>query len=149
MAQPARTMPPALLLDTHAWVWWLRGPAGGSQLSAQEVDALDALPIEQRPALCDISLWEVAMLVDLGRLQFDRPLADWLALACSAVEVLPVSVAVAAEVAALPASFHRDPADRLIVAAARVHGLSLLSRDGKIQQSGLVSIWTPSPAPTP
>lgn len=138
---------PLALLDTHAWVWWLRGPAGGSQLSAQEAAALDALPFEQRPALCDISLWEVATLVDLGRLQLDRPLADWLALACSAVEVLPVSVAVAAEVAALPASFHRDPADRLIVATARVHGLPLLSRDGKIQQSGLAPIWTPPAVP--
>lgn len=141
-------MHPSLLLDTHAWVWWLRGPAGGSQLSAPETAALDALPFDQRPALCDISLWEVAMLVDLGRLQLDRPLADWLALACSAVEVLPVTVAVAAEVAALPASFHRDPADRLIVATARVHNLPLLSRDGKIQQSGLVPIWTPPLVPT-
>ena len=141
-------MDPALLLDTHAWDWWLRGPAGGSQLSTHEAAALDELPSAQRPALCDISLWEVAMLVDLGRLQLDRPLADWLALACSAVEILPVTVAVAAEVAALPASFHRDPADRLIVATARVHPLPLLSHDGKIRQSGLVPIWTPSPAQT-
>ncbi len=83
------------------------------------------------------------MLVELGRLRLDRPLADWLALACLAVEVLPVSVAVAVEVATLPASFHRDPADRLIVATARVYGLPLLSRDGRIQQSDLVPIWTP------
>lgn len=89
------------------------------------------------------------MLVDLGRLQLDRPLPDWLALACSAVEVLPVTVAVAAEVAALPATFHRDPADRLIVATARVHGLPLLSRDRKIQKFGLVPIWTPSVVSTP
>lgn len=141
-------MQPALLLDTHAWIWWMRGPGGASQLSAQEVSALDALPFDQRPALCDISLWEVAMLVDLGRLQLDRPLAEWLELACSAVEVLSVTVAVAVEVAALPASFHRDPADRLIVATARVHGLGLLSRDGRIQQSALVPIWTP-PVLTP
>ncbi len=136
-------MHPTTLLDTHAWVWWLRGPAGGSQLSTHEAAALDALPLAQRPALCDISLWEVAMLVDLGRLQLDRPLADWMVLACAAVEVLPITVAVAAEVAALPAFFHRDPADRLIVATARVHGLPLLSRDNKIRQSGLVTIWTP------
>ena len=141
-------MHPTLLLDTHAWIWWLRGSAGGSQLSARETAALDALPFDQRPALCDISLWEVAMLVDLGRLQLDRPLAHWLALACLAVEVLPITAAVAVEVAALPASFHRDPADRLIVATARVHGLPLLSRDGKIQRSGLVPIWTP-PVPAP
>ena len=83
------------------------------------------------------------MLVDLGRRQLDRPLAHWLALACLALEVLPITAAVAVEVAALPASFHREPADRLIVATARVHGLPLLSNDGKIQQSELVPIWTP------
>ena len=142
-------MHPTLLLDTHAWIWWLRGLAGGSQLTAPETAALDALPFERRPALCDISLWEVAMLVDLGRLQLDRPLADWLALACSAVEVLPVTVAVAVEVAAFPACFHRPPAGRLIVATAHAHGLPLLSRDGKIQRSGLVPLWTPPPMPTP
>jgi PIN domain nuclease of toxin-antitoxin system len=135
-------MHPALLLDTHTWVWWLLGPAGGSKLSTREANALDALPLDQRPALCDISLWEVAMLVDLGRLHLDSPLADWLDSACSAVQVLPISKEVATEVATLPSSLHRDPADRIIIATARVHRLPLLSRDTKISRTGLVAIWT-------
>ena len=54
------------LLDTHAWIWWLRGSAGGSQLSARETAALDALPLDQRPALCDISLWETLVRFGFG-----------------------------------------------------------------------------------
>jgi PIN domain nuclease of toxin-antitoxin system len=47
---------------------------------------------------------------------------------------------VAAEVAGLPDSFHRDPADRIIVSTARVLGATLLTRDQRIQDSGLVSV---------
>jgi PIN domain nuclease of toxin-antitoxin system len=130
-------------LDTHAWVWWLCGPAEGSRLSPRETAALDELPPDRRPELSSISLGEVATLVELRRLVLDRPLFDWLSLACSAVEILPITAAIAAEVAALPASFHRDPADRLIAATVRIHNLPLLSRDNKILAADLVSVWTP------
>lgn len=57
------------------------------------------------------------MLVERGRLTFDVPLRDWLDAAAHprSVQVVPVSPQIAAEVATLPSSFHRDPADRLIV----------------------------------
>lgn len=131
------------LLDTHVWVWWI---CGDERLSAREREALDNLPPSERPVLAEISLWEVAMLVERGRLQLDMDLERWLAVASApaTVELARVTPAVAAEVARLPERFHRDPADRLIVAVARVWKLHVLTRDRKITSARLVSIWRTS-----
>ncbi len=128
------------LLDTHAWVWWI---CGDPRLSAREREALDSLAPSERPLLAEISLWEVAMLVERGRLELDMDLERWLVVASApaAVELARVTPAVAAEVARLPERFHRDPADRLIVATARVWKLHVLTRDRKITGARIVPIW--------
>ena len=114
------------------------------------MEALDGLPADDRPLLCDISLWEVAMLVALGRLDLAEPLDSWLDAAADArtVRILPITPAIAGEVARLPATFHRDPADRLIVASCRVMQRALVTRDRAITRARLVRQWRPeSPAP--
>jgi PIN domain nuclease of toxin-antitoxin system len=80
------------LLDTHVWVWWMLGDA---RLPFRERKVLDDLPSGQRPGLCEISLWEAAMLVQLGRLRLDDGLEDWLRIAASpaTVEVIPITPA--------------------------------------------------------
>lgn len=90
--------------------------------------------------ISDISLWEVATLVSLGRLELSVPLREWLEAAAAPplVQRCPISPAVAAAVAELPDDFHRDPADRVIVASARVHGATLLTRDKRIVDAKLV-----------
>jgi PIN domain nuclease of toxin-antitoxin system len=134
---------PAPILDTHAWIWWVQADP---RLDRRTVAALDALPTDDRPAVCAISLWEVAMLVALGRLTLGEPLESWLEAAADpqSVRVLPITPAIAAEVARLPETFHRDPADRLIVASCRVLGHPLLTRDRAIASARLVRRWTPS-----
>ena len=131
------------LLDTHAWVWWI---SGDRRLAVREREALDSFPPSERPVLADISLWEVATLVERGRLELDMDLERWLAIASApaTVELARVTPAVAAEVARLPERFHRDPADRLIVATARVRKLSVLTRDRKITGARIVPLWRPS-----
>lgn len=131
------------VLDTHAWVWWLHGDA--PRLGATIIEALDGLPVESRPYVCDISLWEVATLVERGRLDLGEPLDSWLDTATHgrAVQVVPISPRVAAEVARLPASFRRDPADRLIVATARALDRPVLTKDAAIRRSGLARLWSP------
>ena len=135
----------APLLDTHAWVWWVDHDR---RLGKATIARLDTLPADSRPYLCDISLWEVAMLVARGRLAFTVPLADWLEAAAHprSVRLLPITPAIAAETAALPETFHRDPADRMIVAACRVMKLPLLTKDRLIMRSRLVSRWAPARA---
>ena len=132
------------LLDTHAWVWWVDRDRW---LGEATIGWLDKLPADSRPYLCDISLWEVATLVERGRLTFSVPLADWLEAAAHprSVRLVPVTPAIAAETAALPETFHRDPADRLIVATCRVMKLPLLTKDRLIMRSRLASRWEPAP----
>lgn len=129
------------LLDTHAWVWWIEGDR---RLQRRVRDTLDRLPREQRPYLSAISLWEVAMLVERGRVAFSVSLSQWLGAAAHprSVRIVPISPDIAAQTAALPVAFHRDPADRLIVASCRVLGVPLLTRDARILRSRLVIRWT-------
>jgi PIN domain nuclease of toxin-antitoxin system len=76
----------------------------------------------------------------LGRIKLHLPLRDWLeqATAPPLVARLAITPAVAAGVAALPDSFHRDPADRILVATARVFGATLLTQDRRIIEAELV-----------
>ena len=128
------------LLDTHAWIWWI---SGDSRLTLREREALDNLLPSERPVLAEISLWEVAMLVERDRLELDMDLERWLAVASApaTVELARLTPAVAAEVARMPEKFHRDPADRLIVATARVMKLRVLTRDKKISAARVVPLW--------
>lgn len=133
----------APILDTHAWVWWT---GRTERLRPEEVTALDALAPDERPYLCDISLWEIATLVSRDRLSLTSPLHEWLPSAAHprSVRLLSITPQIAAEVAELLRTFHRDPADRIIVARCRVMKLPLLTRDRRILRSRLVSRWTVS-----
>ena len=125
------------LLDTHILIWWIEG---GSRLSPAQRDVLEAAAPDQPLLLSEISLWEVSNLVSLGRLQLTLPLRDWLeqATAPPLVKRLGISPVVAAEVAALPDHFHRDSADRVIVATAKAHGATLVTQDRKIIDAEIV-----------
>jgi PIN domain nuclease of toxin-antitoxin system len=126
-----------VLLDTHLWWWWITGEAGPSPGQKR---ILASISPEEPVLLSDISLWEVTTLVSLGRLALTVPLREWLESAAAAplVRRCPISPAVADAVAALPEDFHRNPADRLIVAMAQVHGATLLTRDKRIIDARLV-----------
>ena len=74
------------------------------------------------------------MLIDKNRLHLDEPLSDWIrgALGDAGIETLGLSPATALAAASLPGSIHGDPADRIIVATARVHEARLLTVDRKL-----------------
>jgi PIN domain nuclease of toxin-antitoxin system len=130
----------APLLDTHTWIWWTDRKPG---VPPATIERLDALPPEARPYLADISLWEVVMLTERGRLELEIPVDEWLALASHprAVRVVPISPAIAAETRVV--RMLRDPADRIIVATSRVLGVPLFTNDRNIVRSRLVQRWTP------
>ena len=126
----------SLLLDTHILVWWL---SDRDQLSRRQRGAVETASETSPLLVSDITLWEVAMLHGLGRLRFSIPLREWLerALAPPLVRRVGVSPAIAAELADLPETFHRDPADRILVATARLLGATLVTQDRRIVASGL------------
>jgi PIN domain nuclease of toxin-antitoxin system len=135
----------APLLDTHIWIWYVADP---SKLERAEVEALDALDPNNCPFISDFSLWEVATLAGLGRLDLVQTFGEWLLLAAKPgiVRILPFSVEIAVELSSLSDRLHRDPADRGIVATARTHGLPVMTRDKRILSSGLVQSWKPQAA---
>lgn len=127
-----------IVADTHAWIWWLAEP---TRLSAR---ARRALSEANAIGVAAISLWEVAMLVQRGRLKFDREVSAWLrqALVQPKIEVLPLDADVAADAAELGDDFPGDHADRLIAATALCHGSPLVTRDARLRERReLRTIW--------
>jgi PIN domain nuclease of toxin-antitoxin system len=116
-----------IVLDTHIWVWWVDE---SSQLSERHTQLIQD---NEQSGLCvsAISCWEVAKLVEYGRLRLDGSLEAWMdqAIAYPGIELMSLTPQIAIESTQLPGTFHRDPADQIIVATARVHALSILTVD--------------------
>ena len=128
---PRTSDPDLLLLDTHVWLWLVAGSADlttEARLTIDEAAAAGALRIAA------ISLWEVALLAARGRIVLGKSIGLWLeeALADPGPAIDPLTPQIAVESYALPDVFHRDPADRLIVATARVANAILMTRDHRI-----------------
>ena len=128
------------LLDTHVLVFWY---ADDRKLSRPYRQLLGR--IERRGeqiGVSAISLWEIAKLVERSKLQLQRSLDECLAEVETnpSIELLPISARIAAESTRLGPAFPRDPADQLIAATARCHGLVLLTKDDLIRDSGAVSV---------
>ena len=128
-----------LLLDTHAWVWWITRP---EKLTRKQRTAIERTRRAARePLLVSIiSCWEVALLAQRGRLRFSMSTDAWLEQATSlpGVELVPLSlraVSVAARLDRL-----RDPADQLIVATALERSARLVTRDARIADSEAVEV---------
>lgn len=131
-----------LLLDTHYWIWWLTAK---SPLKLAERNVLDATAEAGGVYLAAISLWEAQLLHSKQRLRLPLPFSDWLTRATESrvLTVLPLDRDVVIAVDALPSRFHGDPADRLIVATARTHGIPLATRDRAIRRSRTTKLWSP------
>jgi PIN domain nuclease of toxin-antitoxin system len=129
----------ALVLDTHAWVWWASNP---EKLSRPQRSAIERARKRATDTLLVsvISAWEVALLVQSGRLRFAVPLEAWLeqATVIPGLEVVPLTVPIISTAARLVAL--RDPADMLIVATAQHHGARLVTSDTRIEDSGTVQV---------
>lgn len=124
-----------LLLDTHAWLWLVGGaePLKRSVLSAVEQGARQG-----RIRVSAISVWEVAMLEAKGRIRLSKDCLVWIqdALASPGISLAPLTPEIAVEGCRLPGAFHGDPADRILVATARLLGATLLTRDAMILSYG-------------
>ena len=81
-----------------------------------------------------ISIWEIAMLEANGRLNFFRSVEEWtrLALTYPGIRLLDLNPEIAIASTRLPPPFHKDPADRILVATARFWGVPILTEDSKI-----------------
>ncbi len=130
-----------ILLDTHALLWLCLEP---KRLSRPAAAAIRMAISTGGIGIASISLWEIAMMIALGRL-LPRGTPDaWIfeIVETSGVVVKELTPAVAVLSTQFPNGFPGDPADRLIAATARAEGLALITRDAKIRKSSLVkTIW--------
>lgn len=128
------------LLDTHVVVWWWSDDAA----LPDDFDRMleDAVDRGKTLGVSAISLWEIAMLASRGRLRLTASIDAFVedVERHPAVTVLPLSARVAVESTRLGESYPRDPADRIIGATARCHGLRLMTADERIRASGVVAL---------
>jgi len=130
-----------ILLDTHAWVWFISNP---EKLSKKADNAIKKARNENEILISSISAWEVALLVSKKRLELTMDVSDWIS--CSEklpfIRFIPVDNGIAVRSVYLPQSFHNDPADRIIIATSMKHGAPIITMDGKILNFPHVqSVW--------
>ena len=129
------------LLDTCAWIWDV---SDRRRLSKAARNAIDRAADRDELHLSVISCWEVAKLVEKGRLRLALPVREWIerALTRPGLTLLPLSPAVAIESTELPGRPSPDPADQIIVATARRHQLAVVTPDRRIgDYDGVRSVW--------
>ena len=128
------------LLDTHILVWWY---LNSNQLKKSYLALIDECEKNSEPvAISIISLWEIAYLASKGKINFSYSIDRWFSELDKDtwLQILPLTGSIILESTRLGKNFHKDPADRLIVATARQEGLKLLTADKKIIDSGSVVV---------
>ncbi len=128
-----------IVADTCVVIWLAesRHPAA---LSKRAAEAIDAARHQGGVAISDISLYELAWLVKNHRIAITASMAEFLEQVESHFVVVPVSAAIARLALELPASFPRDPMDRIIAATALDRGIPLVTADKAIRKSKVVPV---------
>ena len=130
-----------IVLDTHAWIWFISNP---DLLSKRAQKAVDAAVKDQSILISSISAWEIALLVTKKRLKLTLDVTDWIAKSESLpfIQFMPVTNSIAVKSVNLPLPLHPDPADRIIIATALSVGAPLVTKDKKLLSYGPVkTIW--------
>jgi PIN domain nuclease of toxin-antitoxin system len=119
--------PRRILLDTHTWIWWFTGDGRlGAHARALIAHAGDV-------RFSSASAWEIAIKHAIGKLVLHGDVDLAREIERDGFVALPVTLAHAEEVRRLP-GVHRDPFDRMLVAQARVEGLTIVTGDELFQQ---------------
>ena len=126
------------LLDTHTFLWYL---LGDPNLSTKAKDIIDT---KTDLYFSIASLWEIAIKVNIGKLQINRPIEALLAeLQYINIQLLPITVEDIKLYSELPLPpNHRDPFDRILAAQAMNHSLVLISRDVAFESYSIQRIWS-------
>ena len=126
-----------LLLDTHAFLWWL---AGNTRLPAMARDAIQ--DVDNDVIVSATTAWEITTKHRLGKLREAAAVAEDVAgaIAAQGFEELPISVDDATRAGKLPGP-HRDPFDRMLIAQALARNLTLVSIDEALDTYRVRRLW--------
>lgn len=127
----------ALLLDTHAFLWFINDDARLSRHAAERIGD----PAE-RVVVSVVTAWEITIKMSIGKLTLDRPLVRlWPeSIEANSFDELDVIAAHIFALEALPLH-HRDPFDRLLIAQARAEALTIVSADKVFDDYDVSRIW--------
>ena len=131
-----------IVIDTHVLVWWVSG--SGTLSTAAKKALKSTLSNGGEILISSISAWEISMLVEKGRLVLSMDVESWLdeVSQIDGVRFLPVDNEIGVKSTVLPGDFHKDPADRMIVATARKLAVPLVTADEKIlKYEHVKTIW--------
>lgn len=130
-----------IVLDTHAWIWFISNP---EYLSKRAEKAVNVAVNDKSILVSSISAWELALLVKKKRLKLTLEVADWIAKSegLPFIQFVPVTNSIAVKSVNLPLPLHPDPADRIIIATALSVGAPLVTKDKKLlEYSAIKTIW--------
>ncbi len=126
----------SFLLDTHLWLW----------LQKNDRDFIDEILIAEvedwqrknQAYVSAASIWEIAILVSLGRIKLPSLVEEWVRTGTTGdgFRLLELTPDVLIESTRLPGELHRDPADRMLLATARLEDLTLVTRDKALIRYG-------------
>ena len=124
-----------MLIDTHFVLWYL---TNDGRLTKAEIALIGRALLDSAVYVSVISFWEIAMLVRKQKIALAMPLRELFDSinATEEIHCLPLSAEISIEGNSLPGTFHPDPADRILVATARLHRIPLLTRDTQILNYG-------------
>jgi len=131
-----------VVLDTHVLVWWVNG-SGSLSVTAENV-IKRTLAQGSEVLVSAISAWEVSMLINKGRLVLSMDVESWFdeVSQIDGIRFIPVDNEISIKSTVLPGNFHKDPADRMIIATARKLAIPLVTADEKIRSYEHVkTIW--------
>jgi len=128
---------PALLLDTHVWLWLALGIPG--RLRAETTAHIEQTATERAIGVSIVSVWEIGLLEAARRLRLPMTAEEWVAHGLRRFDLRLIGLdqpRIVLDSCRLPGGFHADPADRLLVATARAENAVLVTRDKKILDYG-------------
>jgi PIN domain nuclease of toxin-antitoxin system len=126
-----------ILLDTHAFLWFINGDP---QLSTRVRALIEDIANDRLLSMA--SVWEMGIKASTGKLQMPAPFTTFLTkqLHDNRIDLLPISISHVEAIIALP-YHHRDPFDRIIIAQAITERLPLVSVDSAFDTYGITRLW--------
>jgi PIN domain nuclease of toxin-antitoxin system len=121
----------SLILDTHIWLWLATGSSKLSKAAREQIENTSA---RESLLLSAISVWELAMLEDTGKVQLPEPVEEWIAsaLADLRIQLIDLSADILVHSVRLPGNLHKDPADRIIIATAQKLQALIVTKDQRM-----------------
>ncbi len=123
-----------IILDTHTLVWWVTTPTKLSKGAQEIIEASNKN--KEQILVSSISIWEICLLVKSEDLKFSVDINTWISKVeeLPNIQFIPVNNSIFVRSVMLPVTFHKDPADRIIVATAREHGAVLITKDTRLHK---------------